>query len=129
MSKQTQVSDLMISKVETFTADKTVLEAVKLMNEKNIGALIIVDLAGHTVGIFTERDLFKKVVVKELPLTTPLGDVMTKDLVCAQLHDDFETIPQMMVQGGFRHVPVVDGFFPVGILSIRDVLHYYVNKK
>ena len=129
MSKQTQVSDLMISKVETFTADKTVLEAVKLMNEKNIGALIIVDLAGHTVGIFTERDLFKKVVVKELPLTTPLGDVMTKDLVCAQLHDDFETIPQMMVQGGFRHVPVVDVFFPVGILSIRDVLHYYVNKK
>lgn len=128
MAKKTLVRELMMQDVKTISQNKTVSDAVKLMVKYNIGALIVVDRDNHTVGIFTERDLLRKVVAHNLEVTTPLSDVMTADLVCAQMQDEMDHIPDMMVKGGFRHVPVVDGFEPVGILSIRDVLRYILAR-
>ena len=114
----------MIKNVKTVSKSKAVIDVVKEMASQNIGAIIVLDENRHTVGIFTERDLLKNVVAKGYDLKGPVGEVMTKDLVCAQLHDDVSVVPDMMIKGGFRHVPILDGFEPVGILSIRDILKH-----
>ncbi len=124
MAADKKVRDIMMGQVKTMPETKSVLDAAQAMAKHKIGAIICLDHEKHTVGIFTERDLLNKVVALELPLSTPLSQVMTKDLVCAQLHDSMDGIPDMMIKGGFRHVPVLDGFTPVGILSIRDVLKF-----
>lgn len=99
------------------------------MAKNNIGAVVCIEKDGSTVGIFTERDLLKKVVAAEVSLTDPVSKVMTKDLVTAQLHDELDKIPEMMLKGGFRHVPIMDGFELVGILSIKDILKHVMGSK
>ena len=124
MQNKKLVRDLELQKVKTIRDSETVTKAVQSMKKNKIGALIVVDSSGHTVGIFTERDLLNKVVAESLSMDTLMSKVMTQKLICAQLHDELSAIPDLMIKGGFRHVPVLDGFEPVGIISIRDVLKY-----
>lgn len=125
MAKKTLIRDLVTHGAKTIREDSSCLEAAKCMAKHNIGAVIVVNKEGEHIGIFTERDLLKRVVAQSLDLSEPVSKAMTCDLVCAQLHDELMTIPQMMVDGGFRHVPVMDGFELVGILSMRDMLRHF----
>lgn len=127
MSKKIYVRDLMVSNIWKVKHSISISDTIRGMNEKNIGAAIIIDDEGHTCGIFTERDLLKQILTKDFSLESAISTVMTKNLVCAQLHDEIDSIPELMSTGGFRHVPVLDGFLPVGILSIRDVLKHYMS--
>jgi len=100
----------------------TVRDAAQLMATEKIGAVPVVK-AGRLVGIFTERDALVRVLARDLdPESTRVADVMTADPVTIDVRRPFKHALQMMIDGGFRHVPVVEGGSVVGIVSARDAL-------
>jgi len=108
---------------------QTVLEAAKLMAEKRIGAVPVVE-ANRVVGIFSERDIMTRVVARNLnPQKTLIEQVMTKDLIVASPDESVEQIMKKMQQASIRHLPVVDADQLVGILSLRDLLVADLNEK
>ncbi|MGE0616030.1 MAG: cyclic nucleotide-binding/CBS domain-containing protein [Bacteriovoracia bacterium] len=124
MASAKYVRDLMISDVKTVDESETILSVVQTMAKQNIGAVIVVNQKKHPVGIFTERDLLKRVVAAKVSIDQPVAAAMTKELVCVQMHDELGELPQLMMNGKFRHLPVVDEFKIVGILSMRDMLRH-----
>ena len=109
---------------ELVTAQKTVSvrEAAQLMREHKVGAIMVVE-GEKLAGVFTERDaLFRVVAEGRDPGTTELGAVMTPDPKTVQADSLFSLALQMMYEGGFRNVPVVENGSPVGLVSARDAL-------
>lgn len=108
-----------------FTTDKssTVRAACKLMAEKRIGAILVVEQK-RIAGIFTERDALNKVLAAGLdPDKTTLAQVMVADLQTIRADKPLAYALHMMAEGNFRHVPVVDeDGAPVGMVSARDAL-------
>ena len=100
----------------------TVSEAARLMREKRVGAVAVVE-EGQLVGIFTERDaLFRIVAEGRDPQTVRLAEVMTHDPKTIHPDKPFADALHIMYEGGFRHVPVVEDSRPIGIISARDAL-------
>lgn len=119
------VRDLLAAKprrVIATGASASVREATRLMNEHAIGSLVVVS-AGRLAGIFTERDVLRRVVaVGRSPDSTAVGEVMTREVVCCSPADAIEEVADLMRQRRIRHVPVVDGGDRiVGLVSIGDV--------
>src|SRR5262245_32351148 len=81
--------------------------AVAVMRRERVGCLLVVE-QGALVGIFTERDLLKKILARGEPLTVPLSSVMTAPPVSVNVLDSVRTAVERMQTGGYRHVPVVD---------------------
>ena len=103
-------------------ASDTVRNVAKMMSDKNVGAVAILE-TGRLVGIFSERDLMKRVVAAGLnPEKTAVGNVMTKELVVGHPKDDINDALQKMHSIGCRHLPVVDSGNLLGMLSLRDLL-------
>jgi CBS domain-containing protein len=99
-----------------------VRDAARMMSDKNVGAVAVLD-SGRLVGIFSERDLMKRVVAAGLnPEKTIVGNVMTKDLVVGKPEDDINAALQKMHSVGCRHLPVIDSGNLVGMVSLRDLL-------
>lgn len=107
----------------TATKDMTVRVACRLMTEKKIGALLVVENT-RIAGIFTERDVLNKVMSAGLdPDATRLDQVMVSDPQTISVDKPLAYALYMMAEGGFRHVPVVDqNGAPVGMVSARDAL-------
>jgi CBS domain-containing protein len=100
----------------------TVSEAARLMREKRVGALAVVE-DGKLIGIFTERDaLFRVVAEGRDPQTVRLAEVMTRGPRTIHPDKPFADALHIMYEGGFRHVPVVEEGRPIGIISARDAL-------
>ena len=101
----------------------TVADAVKIMAENNIGAVVIVDENFRPIGIFTERDLLIKVCARGLdPAKVRLEEVMTRDPVTIREDTPVMQALEIMMNFGFRHLPIVDdNGILVGIVSIRDL--------
>lgn len=99
----------------------TVRDAAVVMAGRNIGAVIVLS-EGRMAGIFTERDLMSRVAARGLDTaTTIVGDVMTREVVTVAPTEALDACLQKMAEGGFRHLPVVDGDGePVGMISQRD---------
>lgn len=109
---------------ELITAPKSmpVGEAARLMKQHNIGAILVVE-GDKLVGVFTERDaLFRVVAEGHDANTTELGAVMTPNPRTIEADSVFTLALQMMYEGGFRNVPVVENGRPVGLVSARDAL-------
>jgi CBS domain-containing protein len=99
----------------------TVLDAAQLMNERHIGSVLVVD-RGRLVGIFTERDVMRRVVaVERMPHETTLEHVMTREVAVAAPHTMLDEIRMVMRERRIRHVPVLDGMRIIGMISIGDV--------
>jgi CBS domain-containing protein len=98
--------------------------AVGLMRKHRASCLLVCD--GKTVvGIFTERDLLRRVIASGMGWETPVGEVMTPKPVCVLAKDPIRLAVRRMEQGGFRHVPVLDETGrPVGVLSADRIVHY-----
>src|SRR4051812_488917 len=106
----------------TASGDTSVAQAARLMKEQRVGALLVLD-DERLAGIFTERDaLFRVVAEGRDPGATRLRDVMTLNPRTIAPDRPFGHALHMMHEGGFRHVPVVDGGRPVGVVSARDAL-------
>ena len=110
-------------------ADQTVRQAVEIMAAHNIGAVPVIDRE-RVAGIFTERDLMTRVIaVGRDPATVPVAEVMSSDLIVAELSDSHEDCLRKMKQAGVRHLLVLDGGGLAGIVSLRDLLLVEVDEK
>ena len=108
---------------------QTVLETVRAMVEYNIGAVPVMQ-GGKLVGIFSERDLMKRVVAEGFdPRSTCLAEVMTDDPLTVNPHEELENCMAIMRRHSFRHLPVCHDGQLVGIVSLRDVLLHDLNEK
>lgn len=125
-----RICDL-IKDQETYQAElgHTVLETVRAMVERNIGAVPIIH-NGELVGIFSERDLMRRVVAEGRdPRATCLAEVMTDDPLAVGTSEDLETCMTLMRRHGFRHLPVCHDGQLVGMVSLRDILLHDLNEK
>ena len=115
------------SNVWTTTPDSTVYQALQLMVEKNVGALVVLD-AGKMVGIFTERDYARKVILQgKSSLDTPVGEIMTFKVYYIPPSRTVEESMALMTEKRVRHLPVLDGDELVGIVSIGDVVKKVID--
>jgi CBS domain-containing protein len=95
--------------VLTFSATDNVIDAILKMSEKNYGASVIVDNDNKPVGIVTERDFMRRLLAKGLDAnTTPISEIMTKDLKLASVDDEVVDWLRIMSNERFRHLPLVD---------------------
>ena len=113
-------------------ASETVQKTAEFMAERNIGAVCVLDEAGHLAGIFSERDLLNRVVARNLdPAIVKVSEVMSESgsLTTIKVSETPRQALESMETAGIRHLPVVDGEQWVGLLSIRDLLRVEVNEK
>ncbi len=119
------VSQLLTAKghdVWSIAPDTTVLNALQLMADKKIGALLVMD-DDKLVGVFSERDYARKVILKgKSSNDTPVRDVMSLNIVCVVPDQTTELCMSLMTEKRVRHLPVVDDDKVVGIISIGDVV-------
>jgi len=116
-----------VSSVWTIDPNATVIAAIRLMDEKNIGALPVVD-NGRLVGIVSERDYTRKVILKERSSQEILvSEIMTKQLFMVTPSDSVTECMRIMTEKHVRHLPVLEGTDLVGILSIRDVVNWLIS--
>jgi CBS domain-containing protein len=111
------------------TVDQTVLEVACAMVERNIGAVPVLR-DGALAGVFSERDLMRRVVVEgRNPATTKVGDVMTANPQTVEPSADLEACKALMRRHGFRHLPICDGQQLFGMISMRDILLRDLSEK
>ena len=104
--------------------DRPVVEAVALMRRHRVGCLLVCQ-GERLVGIFTERDLTRRVLAAGTSLASPVGLFMTPDPVTVGPTQPINLALKLMEEGGYRHLPVVDAVGrPVGVLSIKRIVHY-----
>ncbi len=111
-----------INAVYTINTDQMVIEALELMAEKNIGALIVMD-GEQLAGIFSERDYARKGIIKgRKAKSTPMSEVMTPNVITVSSNQTIEVCMQLMSSKKIRHLPVLDNGKVAGILSISDIV-------
>jgi CBS domain-containing protein len=107
----------------------TVLQAANLMNDRNIGGVLVLD-GDRLAGIFTERDVLRRVVAQGLdPATTTVAEVMTTPVITCRPDLSLEDCAALMTKRAVRHVPVQDKTGLVGVVTIRDLLAYKVSEQ
>jgi CBS domain-containing protein len=103
----------------------TVGQALDKMLAANLGALLVIDSEGKLRGIFSERDLLTRVAgIYECWEDLSVCEVMTPDPETVSLTDTLALALQKMDVGGYRHLPVVEGGKPVGVISVRDMMRH-----
>lgn len=106
----------------TVHPEQTVLEAARLMNERRIGSLAVVDGDGMLIGMFTERDVMTRVVAEEkLPADTRVGDVMTRPVMACPPSATCDEMRSIMREKRIRHLPIIDDGRLLGMISIGDL--------
>jgi len=116
---------------ETYTVDsqQTVFDVARFMVDRNIGAVPVLD-HGKLVGIFSERDIMKRVLVEgKDPKKAKVAEVMTPDPLVVTADESFENCMLLMKEHGFRHLPIVDEQKLLGLVSLRDLLLHEVREK
>ncbi len=109
--------------------DTTVYDALKQMADRNIGALLVLD-QGKLVGIFTERDYARKIILcGKCSMETPVKEIMTSDPVTVTPDKSIEEAMELINQYHIRHLPVVAGETVIGMISVRDLVEAYVNRQ
>ena len=107
----------------------TVLQAANLMNDLNIGGVVVLD-GDRLAGIFTERDVLRRVVAQGLdPAETTVAEVMTASVITCPPHLTIEDCAAVMTTRNVRHLPVTEGAELTGVVTIRDLLAYKVSEQ
>jgi len=118
------VRDIMTKNVVTIASDKTALDAAKLMAEKGISSLIVVN-NGNPEGIITERDFIKKICVKELQVAQiKIINIMSKIQTIAEPDTPIEVAVQRMVNRRIRRLPILQDGRVVGIITVTDLARH-----
>ena len=112
----------------SISPDAVVLEALKIMAEKNIGALLVMQKE-NLAGIFTERDYARKIILKgESSRTTPVKDVMTSAVLTVNPDQSIDECMALMTDKHIRHLPVVENGKLTGLISIGDVVKAIISE-
>jgi CBS domain-containing protein len=107
----------------------TVYRALQLMAENNVGAVMVAE-GEHMLGIFTERDYCRKIILMgRSSLNTPMQDIMTKQMITVKPEQTLEECIELMGKYHIRHLPVQDNDKLVGIVSMRDVMEALISLK
>ncbi|MBM6596003.1 CBS domain-containing protein [Microvirga pudoricolor] len=113
------------TKVATIASTHTMGEAIKLLAEWKIGALLVTDGVKPVAGIISERDIVRAIAHKgHAILGSSVADHMTRDVVTCTSKSDITDIMELMTRGRFRHLPVVENDRLVGVISIGDVVKH-----
>ena len=105
----------------TVRPEQSIREALLLLDRHNIGALIAVE-GEHPVGILSERDIVREAARNEKFFMRVVADLMTRDVITGQPHDDLLSVAHTMTERRIRHLPVVDQGRLIGMVSIGDVV-------
>lgn len=105
----------------TIRPEQSIREALGLLDRHNIGALIAVE-GDRPVGILSERDIVREAAHNEKFFTRLVADLMTRDVITGQPHDDLPSVAHTMTERRIRHLPIVEKGKLVGIVSIGDVV-------
>jgi CBS domain-containing protein len=117
------------SEVHTIGPDDSVLHALERMAEKQVGALVVTEADGRIVGLLSERDYARKVVLLgRVSRETPTRDIMTSEVVCVSPEHSVDTCMGLMTQKHIRHLPVVTEKKLAGIISIGDVVKAVIDE-
>ena len=107
--------------------EATVFEAIRLMADKNIGALLVLS-GDRLAGIFTERDYTRKVALMgKTSKETRIREVIARELLTVTPDDSVEDCMRLMTENRVRHLPVVEGATVVGIISIGDLVNWIIS--
>lgn len=127
------VKDILASKgslVVSVNPEATVIKALEIMAEKNIGAILVLDGEGEVAGIFSERDFARKMILKGHDCdTTRVGEIMTKNIIYANTGTSIEACMNLMTDNHFRHLPVKSEGRLVGVISIGDVVKWLIQEQ
>ncbi len=124
-----EIGDYMASPVLSIAPDASTQEAAQLMESKHIGSLLVKD--GDTyVGIVTETDLTRKIVARGLQdKDSKVSDIMTAPLQTIDCHEPIVDANQLMANKRIRHIAVTENDQVVGMLSVKDLIHYFANPR
>jgi len=113
--------------VWSISPERTVFEAIQLMAEKNVGALLVME-SNQLVGIFSERDYTRKLVLHgKSSRVTPVKEILSSKLVTVSPDETLDDAMRKMTQFRIRHLPVMDGDEVVGIVSIGDLVKWIIS--
>jgi len=116
------VKHIMIEDVVTAKPDITAKDAIRILQEKHVGSIVITDENQKCVGIFTERDAIR-IVANDVPLDTPIDQVMTKNVATIGEEASLDEARRIIVSHGIRHLPVVNSKQElVGLFAVRRLL-------
>jgi CBS domain-containing protein len=117
-----KVRDVMVKNLITVGAETTVKEAAKLMNKHEIGCLVVMKRE-KPVGIVTERDMLKRVLLKSKdPKKTKVSKIMSKPLVVGEPQTDIRDAVRLMVEGEIKRLPVVEDGHVLGLVTFTDIV-------
>ncbi|MBL6689381.1 MAG: CBS domain-containing protein [Pseudomonadales bacterium] len=110
--------------------DATVYEAVELMAEKNVGALVVTSADSKLAGILSERDYARKVIlIDRASKTTKVSEIMTAEVILAQEDTLLDRCMALMTQNGIRHLPIVNNNGPVGMITLGDIMKTIIKEQ
>lgn len=128
----TLINDVLKTKghdIWSIRSDASVFDALKLMANKEIGALLVIDDA-NLVGVISERDYARKVVLKGRSAeNTHVKDIMSPNVVSIQTGQDVKACMTLMTDKRIRHLPVMDGSAILGVVSIGDLVKSIINEQ
>ena len=125
----TKISELKLSEIKSLDIKMNIHGALLVMQRDNIGSVAITD-KGLMVGILTERDIVMKVAgISDDYKKTLVSEIMTPSPSCVLLDDEVGKVISLLVDGGFRHVPIIDsGNRPISMISVKDVMKFVKEK-
>ncbi|WP_072391979.1 CBS domain-containing protein [Hyphomicrobium sp. CS1GBMeth3] len=113
--------------VSTVRPNATLLDVVKKLAPKKIGAVVVVGENGHVAGIISERDIIRATSEHGAQaLSMMVSEVMTRGVISCQETSELDELMETMTKGRFRHLPVIEDDALVGIISIGDVVKYHL---
>lgn len=129
MTTVKQLLDFKGHDIATIAPEQTVYAALERMAERHIGALLVIE-HGRLVGLFSERDYARKVVLKgKSSKETAVRDVMVRDLVCVSPATSVDECMTLMTEERMRHLPVLDQGELIGIVSIGDAVRQIISER
>ncbi|MEV3854507.1 CBS domain-containing protein [Streptomyces sp. NPDC050095] len=123
------VRDAMSTMVLTIGPTHTLRQAARLMSARRVGAAVVLDPDGSGIGILTERDILNSLGIGQNPDFETADTHTTTDVVFAAPAWTLEDAAEAMAHGGFRHLIVLDGQEPVGIVSVRDIIRCWAPSR
>ncbi len=122
-------SDKSWPEVHSISPEAPVIDAIRLMAERRIGALVVME-GERLAGILSERDYARKVVLQGRSSSdTPVRDIMTAQVVCVAPGDSTDRCMKMVTEGRIRHLPVVEGGLVIGVISIGDLVKAVIEEQ
>jgi CBS domain-containing protein len=126
------VNEILLAKANkllSISPDVSVLDALKLMADREVGALVVLD-GEKLAGIFSERDYARKVILfGKSSKDTPVSEIMTRKVVCVRPDQSVEDCMGLMTDKRIRHLPVLQGEKVIGVISIGDVVKEVISEQ